>query len=64
MIKRSIDKYNVDELNTLEEFKPDIMIHPSFQGVYINELALICNRNDIPFILLMNLIILVLKIHI
>lgn len=56
MIKRSIDKYNVDELNTfLEEFKPDVMIHPSiFQGVYINELALICNRNDIPFILLMN----------
>jgi len=56
LIKNYLLKYKVNELNNfLDQYKPDILIHPSiFQGVYINELALICNKYKIPFLLLMN----------
>ncbi len=56
LIRLIIESYKVDNLNSfINSFKPDILIHPStFQGVFINELALISNKLNIPFILLMN----------
>ena len=56
IIKKIINKFEVIELdNFLRDYNPDLIIHPSiFQGVYINELALICSKKKIPFILLMN----------
>ena len=56
LIKIFINKYDINELRDfLTVYKPDILIHPSiFQGVYINELALICHEEKIPFLLLMN----------
>ena len=56
IIKIFINKYKINELKDfINSFKPDILIHPSiFQGVYINELALISHKEKIPFLLLMN----------
>ena len=56
LIKTIIDNYKIDDLyKFFNNFKPDIIIHPStFHGIYINELALISKRLNIPYILLMN----------
>ena len=55
-IRFIINIYKIEDLyNFINNYKPDIIIHPSiFQGVYINELALISHEYKIPYILLMN----------
>ena len=56
LIKFIINKYKIDNLYSFfNDFKPHIIIHPSiFQGVFINELALLSKELDVPYILLMN----------
>ncbi len=56
LIKIKIYSYKINQLEKfIDSFKPDLIIHPStFQGVYVNELALISKKNKIPYILLMN----------
>ena len=56
ILKFVISKYEINQLEYfINSFKPNLLIHPSiFQGVFINELALISKKYNIPYILLMN----------
>ena len=56
LIKFIINTYKIENLYSFFNiFKPDLVIHPStFQGVYINELAILSKKLNIPYILLMN----------
>lgn len=56
VLKFIINQYKIEHLEDfVKSFKPDLLIHPSiFQGVFINELALISKEYNIPYFLLMN----------